>query len=224
MEKFQRTIQLIGIDKFDRLQKLTVVVLGVGGVGSFAVESLARSGLGSLVLIDKDVYEVTNINRQWPSTVETVGMSKVEVVAKECKKINPDIKIIAEKICLTALNIEEVVGKYLEDDIVVIDAIDDLKTKVILIRYLKKHNVKFISSMGAANIHNIDSIKYGYLEKTAYCPVAKILRKELANYKEIPVVYSTEERKSNLKEKGSIMTITAIFGLRLAHWVIIAVW
>ncbi|MDD4527635.1 MAG: ThiF family adenylyltransferase [Candidatus Margulisbacteria bacterium] len=223
MEKFQRTIQLIGNEAFKKLQQTTVIVVGVGGVGSFAVESLVRSGVGSIVLIDKDTYEITNINRQWPANINSIGKRKVEVVAEECLKISPAINIFTEYICLNADNIDEVFSKHLKSEVVVIDAIDDLKAKVILLHYLKEHNIKFISSMGAANLIEIESIKYGLLDKTAYCPVAKIIRKELGLLgasKDITVVYSTEERLPGSSDKGSVMPITATFGLKLAMWVI----
>jgi tRNA A37 threonylcarbamoyladenosine dehydratase len=223
MERFQRTIKLIGKDAFQKLQEKTVIVLGIGGVGSFAVEALVRSGIGNIVLIDKDVYEESNINRQWPANVETIGKNKVDIVSQECLKISPTINISFEKICLTASNLEDVITKYLVENVLVVDAIDDIKTKVILIHYLKKHNVSFISSMGAANVNSIDSIRYGNLDKTTHCPIAKILRKELGLLgvkNEVPVVYSNQERLPRLADKGSVMSITASFGLRLAQWVI----
>jgi tRNA A37 threonylcarbamoyladenosine dehydratase len=138
-------------------------------------------------------------------------------------KISPTINISFEKICLTASNLEDVITKYLVENVLVVDAIDDIKTKVILIHYLKKHNVSFISSMGAANVNSIDSIRYGNLDKTTHCPIAKILRKELGLLgvkNEVPVVYSNQERLPRLADKGSVMSITASFGLRLAQWVI----
>ncbi len=223
MERFQRTIKLIGKDAFQKLQEKTVIVLGVGGVGSFAVEALVRSGVGNIVLIDKDEYEESNINRQWPASIETIGKNKVDIVSQECLRISPTVNVSYEKICLTASNLEEVIDKYLVKGALVVDAIDDIKTKVILIHYLKKHNVKFISSMGAANVNSIDSIRYGNLDKTTHCPIAKILRKELGLLgikNDIPVVYSIQERLPGLVDKGSVMTITASFGLRLAQWVI----
>jgi tRNA A37 threonylcarbamoyladenosine dehydratase len=223
MERFQRTIKFIGKDAFQKLQEKTVIVLGVGGVGSFAVEALVRSGVGNIVLIDKDEYEESNINRQWPASIETIGKNKVDIVSQECLRISPTVNVSYEKICLTANNIEDVISKFLVEDAVVIDAIDDIKTKIFLIHYLKKHNVKFISSMGAANVNSLDSIKYGDLNKTTHCPIAKILRKELGllGVKDnIPVVYSVQERLPGLVDKGSIMPITASFGLRIAQWVI----
>ncbi len=223
MERFQRTIKLIGNEAFEKLQSMTVILLGVGGVGSFAVEALVRSGVGGIVLIDKDVYEESNINRQWPANSEAIGRAKVEVIAEECLRISPTITVLSERICLTTINIKDVLAKYLIEDVIVIEAIDDLKTKVSLLEYFKNNNVKFISSMGAANVTDIDSIRYGDLSKTTHCPVAKIIRKELGLLgikAGIPVVYSTQERKPGLLEKGSIMPITASFGLRLANWVI----
>ncbi len=223
MERFQRTIQLVGEEKFQKLQKTKVVVLGVGGVGSLAVEALVRSGVGSIVLVDKDVYDETNINRQWPSNVSSIGRDKVAVVAEECLRISPSINVGFERLQLSICNLEKFFSQFKNEEVFVIEAIDDLKVKVAILHYLKIHNIQFVTSMGAANVTDIDSIRYGELNKTTHCPVAKIVRKELGLLgvkSGVPVVYSFQERQPGMINKGSIMPITASFGLRLANWVI----
>lgn len=223
MERFRRTIDLIGEDSFNRLQQTTVIVFGVGGVGSFAVEALVRSGVGEIVLVDKDVYDATNINRQWPSNTTTIGKAKVDVVVEECLKISPSTKVVGFNLKLSTENVDSFLKNYLAKNLFVIDAIDDIQTKVFLLNHLKENNVNFISSMGAANVTDIDSIKYGLLDKTTHCPVAKIVRKELGLLgikKDIPVVYSNQERTLGAQGKGSIMPITASFGLKLALYAV----
>ncbi|MDD5456449.1 MAG: tRNA threonylcarbamoyladenosine dehydratase [Candidatus Margulisbacteria bacterium] len=236
MEQFKRVIALLGKEGFEKIKQTTVLVIGTGGVGSFAIEALVRSGIGHLILIDNETYEPTNINRQWPANTKNIGKYKVDVIAAECKKINPEFIIETSKEKLTKNNYENVILSLTKRDIFalrqalgdsenlyVIEAIDDLKVKSLLIEWLYSNEIKFISSMGAANVTDITSIKYADLFKTHYCVLARIIRDELKKKnirKGIPVVYSDQKRLDIHKgQKGSIMPVTAIFGLYLANWV-----
>jgi tRNA threonylcarbamoyladenosine dehydratase len=223
MERFQRNISLLGIENFNKIKELNVIILGLGGVGSFALEALVRSGIENFILIDKDIYEASNINRQWPCNDLFLGRNKVDVLSEEIKKISPLVSVLTKKTKLTKDNCEETIANHIDNNTVVIDAIDDIYSKISILHFFKKNNVKFISSMGAGNVTDIDSIKYCELDKTTYCPIARVIRKELGllGYKkDIPVVYSNQNRHHNKNNKGTLMSITASFGLRLAHWVI----
>ena len=171
---FERVISLVGEANYQKIKNTTVLVVGLGGVGGYAVESLVRSGIGNLILIDHDCIDITNLNRQIISLHSNISKPKVEVCKERMLSINPECDIITQKLFLDATNIS-LIDKYHPDYI--IDACDSVPTKKLLIDYSLTHNTKLISSMGTAN--KLDPTKLSVLDirKTSYDPLAKILRK-----------------------------------------------
>lgn len=192
LHQFSRNELVIGTEGLEILKNKKVGILGIGGVGSFAAESLARSGVGTLVLMDKDNVDITNINRQIHATTKTIGHSKVEEMKKRILDINPECDVIAIQDFYT----EETYERFYEAGLdFVIDACDTVKYKMHLIKHCLENNIEFISVMGSAN--KIDPTKFQItdLRKTTVCPLAKVIRTTLKKEKikgKIPVVYSTE--------------------------------
>lgn len=188
---FSRTELLLGKEGVEKLKKSTVAVFGVGGVGSFAVEALARSGVGRLILVDDDDVCITNINRQLHATTKTVGKPKVDVMAERVKEINPKAVVLPIKEFVSKDNIE----KLLSNDIdYVIDAIDTVSSKIELVVKCNEMNIPIISSMGAGNKLDPTKFEVEDIYKTSVCPLAKVMRIELRKrgIKKLKVVYSKE--------------------------------
>ena len=225
-DRFQRTQILIGEENFLKLQAATVAIFGIGGVGSFTVEALARSGVGHLVLIDKDNVDVTNINRQILALTSTIGKSKVEVLRERIFDINPAAKVdIIQKFYLPD---EPVENFFICNYDYVVDAIDTITSKINLVLECQRRGIKIISSMGAGNKLDPTQFKVADIFQTKVDPVAKVMRKKLKEYsiKNLKVVYSEEiPRKidtENLTEKiiGSISFVPSVAGLILAAEVV----
>lgn len=225
-ERFQRTRLLIGEENFLKLQAATVAIFGIGGVGSFTVEALARSGIGHLVLIDKDNVDVTNINRQIHALTSTVGKSKVELLRERIFEINPAAKV--DTIQKFYLPDEPVENFFICDYDYVVDAIDTITAKISLVVECRRRGIKIISSMGAGNKLDPTRFKVADIFQTAVDPVAKVMRKKLKEYgvKNLKVVYSEEiSRKidvGNLTGKviGSAAFVPSVAGLILAAEVV----
>ena len=191
--QFQRTIMLIGPEGYKVLSESRVMVFGLGGVGSYAVEALARAGLGSLILIDYDRISITNLNRQLPALYSTVGRLKTEVVKERILEINPAAKVKIFSEMVTTENCERFIE---EKPDYIVDAIDSIQAKVRLLYLAKKNNIPVISSMGAGNKLDPTKFKIEDISKTHTCPVAKIVRKELRALgitEGIKTVYSSEK-------------------------------
>ena len=219
MERLHRITLLLGQDAVSKLQKSTVMVVGCGAVGSFAIEALARSGVGHLILVDFDNVEKTNINRQLFALDSTVGKPKVEIAAQRIKDINPNIKVDAFNIFF-----DENTKLAIKPDFV-IDAIDSVPSKIALYKWCDTHNIPFISSMGAARKTDLTKIKIDKISKTTVCPLASKVRHFVRDLgiKDFPVVYSTESATPQInagREFGSVVTVTGTFGLMLADFVI----
>lgn len=192
LHRFSRTELVVGPEGLEKLKASSVCVLGMGGVGSYAVEALARSGIGKLILVDKDVVDVTNINRQIPALNHTVGQSKTQVMADRVKQINPDCEVIALDLFFLEDTKEEVF-QYNPDYIV--DSIDNITAKILLIVECNRRGIPIISSMGAANKLDPTKFKVMDISKTRVDPIAKIIRRKLKDYgitKGVRVVCSTE--------------------------------
>lgn len=192
LHQFSRNELVIGKEGLEILKNARVAILGIGGVGSFAVESLARSGVGNFVIMDKDNIDITNVNRQIHALVDTVGLSKVDEMKKRILAINPAANVIAIQDFYTEDTFEQFYQEKLD---FVIDACDTVKYKIHLIEYCLKHKIKFISVMGAANKMDPTKFEIVDLSKTKICPLAKVMRlhfKKLKINAKIPVVYSTE--------------------------------
>lgn len=219
-DMYERTKILIGKENVELLKKSKVCIFGVGGVGSYAVESLARIGIGNITIIDKDVVDITNINRQLIAMSTNIGNSKVEEFKKRICDINPDIKVTAIKSFVDDTNVD----KYITSDMdYVIDAIDTVESKIAIIKRCKKLNIRMISSMGMANRLDPLKIKIADISKTEVCPLAKIIRKRLRLEKisKVKVVYSMENPiKVEGKTLGSVSFVPSVGGLIIASEVV----
>lgn len=206
LHQFSRNELIFGKEGLDILKNSTVAVLGIGGVGTFASEALARSGIGRLILVDKDNVDITNINRQIIALMSTIGQPKVELMKERIADINPECDVISLKMFYT----EETVDLFFQNKIdFVVDASDTIEYKIHLMKECLKRNIPIISCMGAAN--KIDPTRFQIVDisKTHTDPIAKVIRTRLRKEgikKGIPVVFSDEspiiQREDVLKEVG----------------------
>lgn len=214
-DRLHRTRLLFGDAGIEKLQKANVMIVGCGAVGSFAVEALARAGVGNLIIIDSDVIEESNINRQIFATDTTIGLPKVDVARARIHDINPDIHVTAIQTFFDDTTELNVTPDF------VIDAIDTVPSKIALYKWCVSRNIPFISSMGAARKTNPSCIKIAKLSKTTVCPLAAKIRKMVRDAKlpDFDVVYSTEPAAPTDAARvfGSIVTVTGIFGLMAAN-------
>ncbi|NLL01954.1 MAG: tRNA threonylcarbamoyladenosine dehydratase [Mollicutes bacterium] len=216
---FERLITLIGKDKFSRLQSTKVLVVGIGGVGGYALEALVRSGILNIAIIDRDNIEISNLNRQIITSNENIGLTKVEVAKERALKINPNLNITDFKYNLDKTNIDEVLQNKYD---YVIDACDTVSTKLLIIEKSLKYKYKFISCMGTANKTNPALFSITELSKTKNDSIARILRrkvKELKINKKIMVVSSTETPVPTGK-LGTVSYMPGVAGLLCASYVI----
>ena len=228
-----RTELLLGDDAVNRLNKSCVAVFGIGGVGSYTVEALARGGVGKLVLVDSDTVALSNINRQLIASVDTVGMNKVEVACQRVLSINPDIHVRAIKLFYSEQTASEV---DLSDVDYIVDAIDSVSSKLFLTETAEKKSIPIISCMGAGNKLNPTMFEVDDIYHTSVCPLAKIMRSELRKrgIKRLKVVYSkekpiavqntlSEEEKKETSRRsipGSVSFVPSVAGLIIAGEVI----
>ena len=215
---FERLEFLIG-NKINILKNKTVMVIGLGGVGGHAFETLVRSGIQNIIIIDNDKIDITNLNRQTLAFQDTIGKYKVDVAQNKAHSINPNCQIKKEKIFLNEENIEEVFNQKID---FIIDAIDTIKTKKLIIKKCLKEKIPFISVMGTGNKMHPELLKITDIRKTEYDPIAKIIRKMVKEEKikgKIPVIFSKEEPL--IKNKlGSNAFVPATAGLLAASYVI----
>lgn len=224
-ERFLRTSLIFGEDNINKLNKSNVAVFGIGGVGGYVCEALARSGVGKLTLIDGDVVSVSNINRQIIALTSTVGKFKADVMKDRIMDINPDAEVSTINSFLTTENIDSF--KLTEYDYVV-DAIDDVKAKLALIKFCFDNNIPIISAMGAGNKLDTTGFEVSDIFKTSVCPLARIMRRELkkVGVDKLKVVYSKEEPKNppykieGEKTVGSLAFVVSVMGLIIAGEVI----
>ena len=219
-----RTEMLIGKENVKKLQNSHVVVFGLGGIGSYVVEGLVRAGISYISIIDKDIVDVTNINRQIIADIETVGKSKVEVEEERILKINSNAHVSKIKEFVNKDNLEEIIEKIIKlQNIVtinyVVDAIDTVSSKLEIIKYCNAHNIKLISCMGTGNKLDASKFEIADISKTSVCPLAKVIRKELKklNIQHLKVLYSKEEPlKTNTASPASISFVPSVAGLLIA--------
>jgi len=232
-----RTRLLLGSAALDQLAKSSIAIFGIGGVGSYAVEALARAGVGRLTIIDFDLIGLSNLNRQVHALTTTVGRTKTEVMAERCRLINPGIEVTTRVEAYDAGNAERLLAPRFD---YVLDCNDLITAKLHLITACKKEQLPLLSSMGAANKYDPTAIRVGDLFATQNCRLARIMRKELRQRgvtTDVEVVYSTEgfrplgtgrrleadstagyqQRRAPL---GSVPWIPSIFGLTMAGTVI----
>ncbi|MFS8630136.1 MAG: tRNA threonylcarbamoyladenosine dehydratase [Bacillales bacterium] len=192
LHQFSRNELAIGEEGLNKLRQSSIMILGIGGVGSYAAEALARSGVGRLILIDKDDIDITNINRQIIALLSTIGRPKVEVMKERIMDINPDCEVIPLKMFYTEETYEEIF-QYAPG--FVIDASDTISYKIHLIKECLKRDIPFISSMGAANKMDPTRFKIADISQTHTDPIAKVIRTRLRKEgitKGVPVVFSDE--------------------------------
>ena len=192
LNQFSRLELAIGSEGLNLLKQATVAVVGIGGVGAQSVEALARSGVGKIILIDKDNVDITNVNRQLHATLETVGQSKVTLMQERIATINPECEVVPYHMFLLE-DTKDVLFNHELD--FVVDACDTVSAKILIIRECLKRNIRFISSMGAANKMDPTRLQIADIQKTTYDPLAKVIRTKLKKeriYGKVPVVFSTE--------------------------------
>ncbi|NLJ78409.1 MAG: tRNA threonylcarbamoyladenosine dehydratase [Tissierellia bacterium] len=226
-ERFTRTRWLLGQEGMNTLKNSKVAVFGIGGVGSFACEALVRSGLGKIIMIDYDIIDITNINRQIHANSKTVGLSKVKVMRNRLLDINPDIDVVAIEEQYGELNKEELLCT---DYDYVIDAIDMVSAKVNLIENCKRLGIPIVSAMGAGNKLDPTMFRIGDIYETDTCPLAKVIRRELRKRdisalrvvwsREKPIKVNPTEEQSERGAPGSVSFVPPVVGLILASEVI----
>ena len=215
-EKDSRTIKLIGDEGMKRLRSASVIVIGNGGVGSYAAEAVARAGIGHITLMDGDTVAESNLNRQLVALHSTLGMNKAEVMAERIKDINPDAEVIAiPRFYKKKENLN------LLDYNWVIDAIDDVDGKTELIKNAIEDGVNIIASMGAAGKFRTHFLTAD-ISETSVCPLAKVMRKRLRalGIEHLPVVYSDEKPVPRDGVLGTLSYVPGSAGLELAGYVI----
>ncbi len=191
MDRFNRMIKIIGEDSAKVLAKKSVIVFGVGGVGGGAVEALARAGIGKIHVVDGDIVDITNINRQFVALTSTIGRDKVEVARERILDINPNCNVIATK---KFYNRESLNEFDLNNYDYILDCIDSVTSKILLVEGAKKVGTKIILAMGAGNKMHPELLMIDDIHSTSICPLARVMRKELKkrNINNVPVVYSKE--------------------------------
>ncbi len=217
--QFERVVNVLGEENLARLQNSHVAVFGLGGVGSYAVEALGRSGVGTLTLVDYDRVETSNLNRQLEATWNTLKQDKTEAIAERLLSINPDIKVIKKKVFVD----DDTVGKCLGEDVdYVIDAIDNMNGKLAIWKYCKDHDIPFIACLGAARRLDPTKLVVTTLNKTQNDPMARKLRYLARNRGmdlKVKVVYSTEDplKMNESGVLGSMIFVPATAGLICAE-------
>ena len=217
--EFDRFKILVG-DKFDNIKNLKVLILGVGGVGGIVAESLARCGIENITIVDSDIVDITNINRQIIALHSTIGKKKVDVLKERLLDINPNCQVDTFPIFYEESNKDIIFNKEYD---YIIDCCDTIKSKEIIIREAIKRNIKIISSMGAGYKFDPSMITIDKLKNTSYDKIAKILRYNLKDNKDclnIPVIYSKELFNKKSDVIGSNSYIPAIFGLYITSHII----
>nr|WP_317283075.1 tRNA threonylcarbamoyladenosine dehydratase [uncultured Sellimonas sp.] len=231
IHKFSRTELLLGEEGLNRLKKSTVMVLGVGGVGSHCIEALARCGAGKLILVDNDKVSLTNINRQSIAFHSTIGQYKTQVMKEKIADISPETKVVTYETFVLPENMEEI---FMERPDYIIDAIDTVTAKLALAEYADKHQIPIISSMGTGNKLHPELFEITDIQKTSVCPLCKVMRRELKKrgIYHLKVLYSPEKPVDTSKREtgedkgqrrslpGSISFVPPVAGLIIAGEVI----
>ena len=223
LNQFSRTELLIGKDGIEKMQKSKVAIFGIGGVGSFVIEGLVRAGIENFILVDNDVVDLSNLNRQLIATHKTIGKPKVEVAKKRIIDINPDANVEIYKEFFMPDS------KEILDDTVnyIVDAVDTVTAKIELVVRANKLNIPIISCMGTGNKLDPTKFEVADIYETSVCPLAKVMRRELKTrgIKKLKVVYSKEEptklsESENIKVPASISFVPSVAGLIIAGEVI----
>lgn len=218
-EQFERTSLLIGEEAINKLNNSKVLIFGVGGVGGYVAEALARTGVGSITIVDKDTVSESNINRQIIALYSTVGRDKVDVLKERMLDINPNLQVDARKCFFLPENAHEF--DFSQYDYIV-DAVDTVTAKLQIIVQAKEAGVPVISAMGAGNKVHPEMFEIADIYKTEMCPLAKVMRRELKNrgIKKLKVVYSKEKPVYKGDVPGSIAFSPSVAGLLMASEVV----
>lgn len=234
MDFFSRTQMLLGKEAMDKIYKSKVAIFGVGGVGSYVIEALARTGVGNFLIVDNDIISSSNINRQIIATIDTIGLPKTDIAKKRILSINPNANVETKQIFFLPENSDTI---DLANCDYIVDAIDTVTAKIQLALIANQKNIKIISSLGTGNKLDPTKFEVDDIYNTSICPLAKVMRKELKKrgIKQLKVVYSKETPISpkqefcilenslnNIKRAtpGSIAFIPSIAGLIIASEVI----
>ena len=228
-DKFSRTEMLIGNEGMEKLANAKVAVFGIGGVGSFVCEGLARGGVGNFILVDFDKVDETNINRQLIATVNTIGKYKVDLMKERILEINPDANVETYKEFYMADSKTDIITKDLS---YAVDCVDTIMAKIAVICKCNELNVPVMSSMGTGNKLDPTLFEVADIFDTTVCPLARIMKKDLRkrNIEKLKVVYSTEQpvntndhpinHDRKFKVKGSVSFVPSVAGLMIAGEVI----
>ena len=219
---FDRILKILPKEDLDKIKNLNVLVVGIGGVGGYALEALVRSGVGNITIIDKDNVDESNLNRQIISLNNNIGKSKVEVALDRALSINKDLNIKGIETFLTKDNLEAVLEGLSIDYI--IDACDTVTTKIELIKYAKEHNINIITCLGTGNRLNPEELTITTLDKTYNDPLGKVLRRELKDLKvkgKVTVCWS-KELPIKIKDRtpGSMLFVPASAGILISSYII----
>lgn len=234
MDFFSRTQMLLGKEAMDKIYKSKVAIFGVGGVGSYVIEALARTGVSNFLIVDNDIISSSNINRQIIATIDTIGLPKTDIAKKRILSINPNANVETKQIFFLPENSDTI---DLANCDYIVDAIDTVTAKIQLALIANQKNIKIISSLGTGNKLDPTKFEVDDIYNTSICPLAKVMRKELKKrgIKQLKVVYSKETPISpkqefcilenslnNIKRAtpGSIAFIPSIAGLIIASEVI----
>lgn len=231
IHEFSRTELLIGETGLKRLSEATVMVLGVGGVGSHCIEALARSGVGTLILVDNDRVSLTNVNRQSIAYLSTVGEYKTKLMKERISDINDSAIVYTHELFVLPENLEQIFDRRVD---YIVDAIDTVTAKLALVEYANQHEIPIISCMGTGNKLHPELFEIADISKTSVCPLCKVMRKELKNrgISHLKVLYSKEKPvdtsgRTSGEDKGmrrslpgSISFVPPVAGLLIAGQVV----
>lgn len=214
-----RLTKIVDKDLLNKVQSKTVLIIGLGGVGGHALESITRMGVNNIILVDNDVIDVTNLNRQLLSLNSNIGRKKVDVARKRVLDINKDCNVITINKFIDSSNYLELFSYNID---YVIDACDTVSTKILLIKECLNRNIKIISCMGTGNKFHPEMLEITELKKTSYDPLARVIRNKFKNEKrKIMVVYSKEKGvKISDRTPGSTSLVPSVAGVMCASFVI----
>lgn len=217
---FTRLEALIGIDSVEKLKNSTVMIVGIGGVGGFVCEALSRSAIGTMILVDFDTVDITNLNRQIIATRKTIGRKKVDIMKERINDINPDCQVITYDLFLNDDNFQKIDISKID---FLIDCCDSVNTKKMLMKEAITRNINYIPSMGTANKMDPSKLEIIELSQTINDPIARIMRKfakDMKIKKKIMVLSSTELPKKNGNVLGSNSFVPSSAGLLIASYVV----
>ncbi|MDR0988966.1 MAG: tRNA threonylcarbamoyladenosine dehydratase [Prevotellaceae bacterium] len=228
----ERTLRLLGEEKMERITQAHILVVGLGGVGAYAAELLVRAGVGRLTLVDADVVQPSNLNRQLPALCSTLGRGKAEVMAERLLDINPGLQLTVHPVFLEEAGIPALLEAA--DYSFVVDAIDTIAPKCALIAEALQRKLPIISSMGAGAKSDVTRVRFADLGQTYHCPLSKAVRQRLKKRgirRPLPVVFSTEQadrraiiptpgERNKHSTCGTISYLPAVFGCYLADYVL----